>query len=293
MTTFAIIGYGEAGSNMAAGLRSDGATVRAYDIKFDDPASFARMQAHAATHGVILAKDYPDCIAGADAIFSLVDSAAMYAAATLACESLVQGQIYIDFNSAGPGAKQRIRDILKDSAADMVDGAVMADVPPTRHKTPILTAGPAAERFAALANAAGMNIGIEPGDVGAASAVKMLRSVLMKGISSCILEFALAAEKFGKTEAVLISVGESIGMDLVKYADRAGPRQLQHAGRRVHEMEEVAITLEETGVAPLMSAACAKQLERYVAAGANAGLAGASPENLAAAVKILREKGFS
>ena len=292
MATFAIIGYGEAGSNMAAGLRSGGVLVKAYDIKFSDPEAFASMSAHAIEHGVTVTPDTASCVIGADAIFSFVDSAAMDDAAKASLPHLVQGQIYVDMNSAGPGAKQRIQAIIQGSAADMVDGAVMGDVPPTKHKTKILAAGPGAQSFAELANAAGMNIEPMPGDVGAASAVKMLRSVLMKGISSLILECALAAEKFGKTEEILISVGDSIGMDLLGYADKAGPRQLQHAGRRVHEMDEVAITLVEIGIDPLMSAACAKQLKSIVDAGANAGLAAKRPDDLAETISILRARGF-
>ncbi|MGZ0189860.1 MAG: DUF1932 domain-containing protein [Alphaproteobacteria bacterium] len=292
MTTIAIIGYGEAGSNMAAGLRSGGIAVQTYDIKFGDPEAFARMSAHAAEHGVTLKADTAACVIGADAIFSFVDSAAMDDAAEASLPHLVQGQTYVDMNSAGPGAKQRIQSIIQGSAAEMVDGAVMADVPPTKHKTKILAAGPTAGRFAEFANAAGMNVEAVPGEAGAASATKMLRSVLMKGISSLILECALVAEKFGKTEEILVSVGDSIGMDLRGYADKAGPRQLQHAGRRVHEMDEVAITLREAGIDPLMSAACAEQLKRFVDAGANAGLAGKRPDDLAATVAILRAKGF-
>ncbi len=293
MIKVGIIGYGEAGSNMAAGLRGEGVAVSAYDLKFAEPEPFARMSAHAAGHGVELAADVAGCVAGADVVFSLVDTGAMDDAANSAAPHLVQGQLYVDLNSGGPGAKRRVSDIVARTAAEMVDGAVMADVPPTQHRTPILAAGPAARRFTDLANGAGMKVEAFAEEVGLASANKMLRSVLMKGISSLILEFALAAEKFGATEDILRSVGGSIGMDLLGYADRAGARQLQHSGRRSHEMAEVAITLREVGVEPLMSAACAEQLERFVAAGANAGLAAACPADLAATVAILREKGFS
>lgn len=292
MTTVALIGYGEAGSNMAAGLAGAGARVRAYDLKFAEPEPFAAMQAHAAAHGVVLAPDVGACVAGADAVFSLVDTGAMEDAARSAVPHLVQGQIYVDMNSGGPGAKRRVAAIVAETAAEMVDGAVMADVPPTKHRTPILAAGPAADRFAALAGALDMRVEDFSRTVGEASANKMLRSVLMKGVSSLILEFALAAEKFGATEDILRSVGESMGMDMLGYANRAGPRQLQHSGRRSHEMAEVATTLREVGVDPLMSAACAAQLERFVAAGANAGLQSAAPADLAATVAILREKGF-
>ncbi len=293
MTTIAFIGYGEAGSNMAAGLAAEGVSVRAYDLKFAIPDDMARMQAHANAHGVTLAEDVGRCVAGADAIFSLVETSSMDDAAESAVPHLVQGQLYVDMNSAGPGAKQRIDAIVANTAAGMVDAAVMADVPPTKHKTPILVSGPVAGDFVDLATDMGMNVQAVEGELGIASANKMLRSVLMKGISSLILEFGLAAEKYGVTDEILDSVGGSIGMDLRGYAQKAGARQLQHAGRRAHEMEEVAITLKECGVDPLMTTACAEQLARMVASGANAGLAAARPEDLAATVAILKAKGFA
>lgn len=292
MKNIAIIGYGEAGSNMAEGLSGAGAAVSAYDLKFAEPEPFARMQAHAARHGVRLAEGPADCVSGADIVFALVETSSMDDSARSVAPHVVQGQVYVDMNSAGPGAKGRVAAIIDETAAAMADGAVMADVPPTKHQTPILTSGPGAAAFSALAQSLDMRVELMEGAVGDASAIKMLRSVLMKGISSLILEFGLAAEQFGATEDVLRSVGDSIGMDLVTYADRAGARQLQHAGRRAHEMKEVAITLKEAGVEPLMSAACAEQLARIVAAGANAGLAAKRPDDLTETIAILARSGY-
>jgi len=258
-----LIGFGEAGYAMAKSL--DGAIpITAFDAAAADHARGPLICARAAETGVILAEDIRDLADQADVIFSLVVSDAAVPVAEAIAPALSQAHFYCDLNSAGPATKQQGAAAAASSGCRFVDVAVMAAVPPFGHKVPLLAAGPGAADLEAKLKPFGFEIEAIGGEIGAASAVKMFRSVLMKGMGSLILECAQAASQFGATERVFASAGESMGMDVMLFANHIAPRQVQHAARRVHEMEEVAATLKECGVDPIMSGACAHQLEMFV-----------------------------
>lgn len=255
------IGFGEASSIIAAGLVEAGAgPVFAYDVKQDDPVAGPAIREKAAAAGVTLAESFADLAAKSRLLFSFVVSAAAVKAAEGVAPHLRPEHLYVDFNSASPGVKQQVAAVIDKAGARFCEAAVMAAVPTEGLKVPLLLAGPAAAEFEAAMRPWGMRMEVMEGSVGAASAVKMFRSVLIKGLGSLVLESSLAAARYGAADRVFESAKESTGFDLAKFADYITPRQAFHAERRGHEMEEVAETLREAGVDPLMSEACARQL---------------------------------
>ena len=155
-------------------------------------------------------------------------------------------------------------------------------------KAPMLVAGAEAEAAVAWMNANGFDakyLGPRPGS---ASSVKMVRSVLMKGLEALGVEALVTAERQGILEEVLDCFGD---VDLVDFRDHLGSlvqTHVVHARRRWEEMGLVAQTLRETGVEPLMTEAIEQSLRRTV----DAGIAPADGKvpSLEEALKILSEK---
>ena len=262
------IGFGEAGQAVAAGLREDGvARIAAWDILFPQ-AKGEELKRAADAIGVRAADSAADAVRGADIVVSAVTAAASVDAAHSVKPYLAGEPYFLDINSVSPGRKQETGKTLGD-AARYVDVAVLAPIHPARHKTPLLLAGPYAEAVAPELAALGMRATIAGADVGAAAAIKMVRSVMIKGIEALTLECFLAAARAGVVDEVAASLKNNYpGLDWAKVVPYNLERMANHGERRAAEMEEVAATLRELGVEPLMTTATVKRQREMGAIGA-------------------------
>jgi 3-hydroxyisobutyrate dehydrogenase-like beta-hydroxyacid dehydrogenase len=259
---FAIVGFGEAGPILAEGLLANGAAViGVYDILLDDPRTAPVIEARAKAKGVVAERSPKDAIAGAEVVISAVVSSEAVAAATNVAPHLKPGQIYMDINSASPGVKREVARIVESAGADFVEAAVMDLFPPHGHKAPMLLAGRRAKELEAILRAHAMRVEAIGETVGAASTVKMARSVFLKGFTSILLESLVAAHKVGAEERVLDSLRTTFPeLDWRKVADYYAARLVKHARRQAAEMHEVAETLGELGVEPITALASAARL---------------------------------
>jgi 3-hydroxyisobutyrate dehydrogenase-like beta-hydroxyacid dehydrogenase len=255
MPRFCFIGFGEAGQALASGLRDAGAqTIAAWDILFPE-ASGQRLRDAGEKLGVKLGSSAADAIEGADIVISAVTAASSLVAAQSAKPHLSRDQFYLDINSVSPGRKQETARQL-DGAARYVDVAVMAPVHPARHQTPMLLAGPYAETIQPLLATLDMRTSIAGADIGAAAAIKMVRSVMIKGMEALTLECFLAAERAGVQDEVVASLSKSFPtLEWPKIVAYNLERMASHGVRRAAEMEEVADTLRELGIDPHMAIA--------------------------------------
>ena len=172
---------------------------------------------------------------------------------------LAEKPYVLDINSVSPGRKQQTAKLLGNSAR-YVDVAVLAPIYPARHKTPMLLAGADAEAIAPTLAALGMRATIAGAEIGAAAAIKMVRSVMIKGIEALTLECFLAAARAGVIDEVATSMKNNYpGLDWAKIVPYNLERMASHGERRAAEMEEVADTLRELGVEPLMTTATVKR----------------------------------
>jgi len=253
------IGFGEAGQALAAGLREAGVmNISAWDILFPRPEGEKHRRA-AVTSGVRCASSAADAVRKADLIVSAVTAASSVEAAQSVKPHLVETPFSLDINSVSPGRKQQTAQLLGD-AARYVDVAVLAPIHPTRHQTPMLLAGPHAETIAPALAALGMRLSVAGPETGAAAAIKMVRSVMIKGIEALTLECFLAAARAGVIDEVAASMKNNYpGLDWTKVVPYNLERMASHGGRRAAEMEEVADTLRELGVEPLMTTATVKR----------------------------------
>ncbi|WP_105440901.1 NAD(P)-dependent oxidoreductase [Neorhizobium sp. T25_13] len=246
----AFLGFGEAARAFHDSLapKLDDGEFRAYDLLLNDAEKAGEMQAAMASRGV-RPEASPAGIADAEWIFSAVTADQSLIAARSIVSHLGQGALLIDINSVSPGRKRETAALVDQTGADYLDMAVMAPVHPKGHATPVLIAGKSAaellERFRGL----GFSADVAGEAVGSATAIKMVRSLFVKGLEAITVEALLAAEASGCFEEILASLSQSFpGLDWSKFPDYQFERTTRHGRRRAAEMRESGVTLDALGL---------------------------------------------
>lgn len=263
--SIAFIGFGEAGQTISRGLMTQAKpAIGAYDILFGQPAG-ARLEAAAKELGVALARDHADAVREADLVMLTVTASSSLEAARSCLPGLRKGQLFLDMNSVSPKRKIETAALVAPTGAAYVDVAVMAPAAPYLHKVPCLIGGPGAERLAPRAAALGMKMELVSGEVGQASAIKMFRSIVVKGLEALLVESMTACAEYGVEDRVLASLKQTWpGIDWEKLAGYMIERVVTHGKRRAAEMREVSETLRSIGMEPIMAAAAAER-QQWVA----------------------------
>lgn len=271
----AIIGFGEAGSILGEDLVKAGRDVVTYDILLDSANARAALLSKARVAGVWCANSVAACVDGAELVISAVTASASGDVAKESARSLRPGQFFLDINSVAPATKRANAAAVETSGADYVEAAVMAAVPPQRLAVPILLGGPRAAALEPLLRRLGMSVSTIDEQVGTASAIKMCRSILIKGLEALTVECLFAARAFGAEDRVLASLDRTYPQ--MGWGDRLPDylvsRVAEHGRRRAAEMREVAATLRDIGLQPLMAAAIAERQQWLVDRLAEAGIA--------------------
>ena len=254
-----VIGFGEAGQAIASGLRESGIErIAAWDILFPVEAG-TKLKAAGEDMGIRLAASAAEAVSETDMIISAVTAASSYEAAESVAPHLKGNPYYLDINSVSPGRKQTTAALL-GGRARYVDVAVIAPIHPKRHRTPLLLSGPNAEAVAPLLGELDMQLKIVGPKTGAAAAIKMIRSVMIKGLEALTLECFLAAHRAGIVDEVAESMKNNYpGIDFKEVADYNLERMASHGERRAAEMEESCATLRELGLDPLMTEGTVKR----------------------------------
>lgn len=248
--TVAIIGFGEAGQAFAEGCGSAlTASARAFDLKTDVADARDAKRAEYAACGVIGCDALGEALQEATLILSLVTADEAEAAARDAAAHIAPGTIFCDMNSIAPDTKRANAALIEAAGSHYVDVAVMSPVRPSLNHTPLLLSGPkAAEALEMLKSLGFTNLRVVGGDVGRASAIKMIRSVMVKGLEALTTECVLAARRAGVYDEVIASLNASWpGTDWGQKADYNLDRMMLHGLRRAAEMKEAAKTLDALG----------------------------------------------
>jgi 3-hydroxyisobutyrate dehydrogenase-like beta-hydroxyacid dehydrogenase len=261
LVTVGFIGFGEAGSTIAAGLRSAGLERSVtFDIAAHDARLGPTILERAARSGTTIVESPADLARASDIVFSTVTSSSALDAARQTIAYLEPRHLYADLNSVSPALKQEIDRVVTASGARFVEAAVMAPVLPYGHRVPMLLGGSGAAQFAARMTPFGMRCDVLSAPVGTAAAVKMCRSIVVKGLEALMCECVLGASRYGAGAPVFASLNESFpGLDWQKLADYMVGRVVLHGERRAREMEEVAETLRAIGIEPIMAEATARR----------------------------------
>lgn len=238
----ALLGLGEAGSEIARDLVAAGVDVRGYDPKVPH------------VDGVEPRDGEADAVRDADVVLSANSSHDAMTALENALPGLRPGTIWADLNTAAPGLKAALERTAGERA-EVVDVALMAPVPGRGLRTPMLVSGAAAGRYAEILTGLGAEVTVQPGPVGEAISRKLLRSVFYKGLAAAVVEAVAAADTAGCGEWLR----GNIGAELAGFDDRTIDRLLEgtrkHARRRADEMTAATEQLGDLGIPPRISAA--------------------------------------
>ena len=254
-----LVGYGEVGRILAEDLRAQGLSVSSYDVKLGS-ADDAPIREHAGKFGVVLAANHAALTSASDFIVSAVTASQAVAVAEVCAPAIRPGTFFLDFNSASPGAKIAAAAHIDPRGGRYVEGAVMTAITQYRIRVPLLLGGSSAAALQPLAATIGFDAKVASDRLGVASATKMCRSVMIKGLEAMVIESFTAARAYGVEDQVLASLAETFpGIDWEKQGGYFFRRAIQHGRRRAEEMREAAATVRERGLEPWSSAGTAER----------------------------------
>jgi 3-hydroxyisobutyrate dehydrogenase-like beta-hydroxyacid dehydrogenase len=255
-----LVGYGEIGSTLGSGLRGAGLqTIAAYDkYAFDGPYA-GLIQSRAQEAGVALVRSNRELAEAADVIVSVTPGSASLESAERFAACLTAGHVFTDFASATPKIKIGVAERLAPTGAVVGDGSIEG-TPKNGYAMPILVSGPSGERIRDLLVPWGMRIEFVGETLGTASGIKILRSVLLKGIEALLDETLLAARHYGMDEVVLASAAKTLTRPWMDTVASLLPSGAIHAQRRAEELEMSAEAVADAGIEPTMARAIAARL---------------------------------
>jgi 3-hydroxyisobutyrate dehydrogenase-like beta-hydroxyacid dehydrogenase len=256
------LGFGEVGQRFAADLRTASAdnVLGAFDLLLHQAVVGAGMRRHAAAERVEPCADAAALVQSSDLIFSAVTADQTAAAARSLAARPLAGAWVIDLNSAAPATKIECAALIAAAGGRYVEAAVMTSVPPHGIRVPMLLGGAHASAAERVLRELGFRAQTVSADLGIASAIKLCRSVMIKGLEALVIESFSAARKLGVEQQVLDSLAETYPQfDWEKQGDYLFSRVIQHGKRRAEEMRASAAMIDATGVGGVMAAAIAQR----------------------------------
>ncbi|MEM9570413.1 MAG: DUF1932 domain-containing protein [Pseudomonadota bacterium] len=251
-----LLGFGEVGQIIGLDLRSTIDPALAFDLQFSNAGS-SPSGALKENEKVLRCPKPIELGRSCDLIVSAVTAENTEVAARSVAGDLKPNSWFLDLNSASPDTKARTANLINQSGGRYVEGAVMSPVPTKRMASPILIGGPYASAFVSIGQSVGFDdLSVFSDEYGKASAAKMCRSVMIKGIEALVSESLIAARAYGVEDTVLSSLEDLLpGPDWRDLSQYMIERTLVHGGRRAEEMREVANTVSATGLSADMSLA--------------------------------------
>jgi 3-hydroxyisobutyrate dehydrogenase-like beta-hydroxyacid dehydrogenase len=242
----ALLGLGEAGSEIAADLVAAGASVSGWDPAGDP-----------GVEGVRFAAGNAEAAAGADVVLSVNWASAALDAAREALPALTPDTLFADLNTAAPQRKREVAALLEPCGAPFADVALLSPVPGRGLATPAMVSGPGAEALVAALGPLGAAmeaIGPRPGE---AAERKLLRSVFVKGMAIAARESLEAARAAGQEEWFRAHLVETIENADGPMLERLVGSSRAHAKRRAEEMAAAAEMLDALDTPAAISRAAA------------------------------------
>lgn len=260
----AFIGFGEAAFHIAKGLKSEGLNgIVAFDVNQNHETLGPVIQKRSADAGIRLTDTVEEAYASSEFVASLTSASIALAVAKSVVSKLAAGQTYIDMNAAAPTIKSDIAKLERNAGVMFCDAAIMGPVPGNGHKVPMLLSGDGANAFYKNFIEYGMNLMDLKVPAGGSSAIKMFRSVFMKGLPQLLIESMLPAYRFGALDALVDSLNDTLyGKSVEQISNTLLGRTLVHAKRRASEMKDVITTLDDMGIDSSISKVTKNNLDR-------------------------------
>lgn len=288
----AFIGFGGAGYGLAKGLRQGGLQeVYFYDKNSSDPPYGEVVKKRADETGAVSCRSMEELLLTSEVVISCVTGAAAISAAESAAPFLTSKHLYVDVNTTSPAVKEEVAKIVERTGAVFADGAMMGAIPAFSHRVPILASGNGAARFKESMEPFGMRITCIGEKPGQASAIKMLRSIFMKGLVALLLETLNATHRYHVDQMVLESIAETMGSNSFLETVRLQlTKGVANAERMAHEMEEVVQTLEGLDVPATMTQATKEKLIWCSRLGLKEHFGGELPETINEVLEVIEKK---
>lgn len=257
------IGYGEAAFNISFGLKNEGIEeIQANDAMMNHEVMGKQVHARANEAGVRLVESARDVAKWADILFAAVPSSFTMDVCNEIKDVLRADQIYVDVSASTPATKVAIWDAIKDTGVLFADAAMLGSLPKDKHKVPITASGNGAAKFYELMTPYGMKITLAGEKAGSASAIKLVRSIYMKGIASLMIEMLQVADAYDVTEEVVASISKSMdNIPFTSHLDRLVTGSALHCVRRAAELKGSIAMLNEVGISAEMTTATKHRLE--------------------------------
>lgn len=257
------IGYGEAAFNISLGLGQEGLSgIRATDAMMDHPVMGVQVRDRAGQAGVALVSSAAEVAQWADVLFAAVPSSFTLDVCREVKDCLRPGQLYIDVSASTPATKEAIWNLIGGTGVLFVDAAMLGSLPKDKHRVPITASGNGASKFREVMAPHGMEITLAGEKAGAASAIKLVRSIFMKGIASLMIEMLQAADAYGVSDEVVSSISKSMdGIPFTSHLDRLVTGSALHCTRRAAELKGSIAMLSEAELSPEMTTAAKHRLE--------------------------------
>lgn len=251
------IGFGEAASCICLGLYEQGIQgIVAYDVLAKHETIGKLVHDRADQTGVTLYDSPVKVAQTADILFVAVPSSYTLDVCKTVLSSLKKDQIYVDVTASTPNTKKQIWSLLKDTGVLFADAAMLGSLPQDKHRVPITASGNGAIAFCDAMSKYGMRITCVEGEAGAASAIKLIRSIFMKGIASLMIEMLQAANAYNVTDEVVSSIANSMdGIAFTDHLKRLVTGTAIHANRRAAELKGSIQMLDECGIDDSMTVA--------------------------------------
>jgi 3-hydroxyisobutyrate dehydrogenase-like beta-hydroxyacid dehydrogenase len=256
------LGFGEVGQRFAADLRAASAdrSLGAYDLLLHQATAGEGMRRQATDVRVEACADVAVLVRTSDLVFSAVTADQTIAAVRSLCSSPLDDAWVIDVNSAAPNTKIECAALVAAAGGRYVEAAIMTSVPPHGIRVPMLLGGAHAAAAESVLRELGFAAQTVSADLGVASAIKLCRSVMIKGLEALVIESFSAARKLGVEQQVLASLTETYPQfDWEKQGDYLFSRVIQHGQRRAEEMRAGAAMIDAAGVGGVMAAAAAQR----------------------------------
>jgi len=258
----AFIGFGGAGYGLTKGLKQAGVDpVYFFDTHWNTPPFGTVISRRAAETGAVRAESIPALLASAETVISCVTGVVAVSVAEQSAPYLSAKHLYVDVNTAAPTVMETVASVVEKTGAGFADAAMMGAIPAFLHRVPILVSGGGAETFKQRMQPYGMDITCVGDKPGQASAIKMFRSIFMKGFLALLLEMLPATHRFGVDDLVLNSIAQSMEkhpfLETVRLQVSKG---VVNAARMAHEMEDVLQTLKDMEMPAVMTPAVMEKL---------------------------------
>jgi len=286
------IGFGEAAFNICLGLGREGVTgIRATDAMLNHETHGKQIRARAEQAGVTLMQSSCEIAAWADLVIAAVPSSFTMDVCNEVRGCLQPGQLYVDVSSSTPNTKKAIWEAVRDTGVLFVDAAMLGSLPADQHRVPISACGNGAEVFRDLMTPYGMRITVAGPNPGASSAMKLVRSIFMKGIAALMIDMLQAADAYDVADEVIASIGKTMdGRTFAEHLDWLVTSTAIHCARRGAELKGSAALQEEAGLSSELTAASRHCHEALVKYGFSERYLEHEPTGWKEIIEILREK---